>query len=396
MLVASAAGFGFGLSGLPFYTVGVFVLPLTKAFGWSTSQVQGGLTLLLLANVITLPIAAMLVERFGARTVALTSVVMFALGFMSFSTLDGQLWAFYLRCILLSVAGAGTLAVTWTRAIGAVFHRRRGFALGIALMGTGLTALAAPIATNALIQRLGWRWAYTIVGSAPLLIAGPLVWFLFWDETPKTPGGGQNKARFAGPILVRDPRFWLVGGPFFLIGMGVAGVLPNLVKLLAGHGYSPSAGASVASLVGLFVILGRLGGGYLLDRVWPPALAAIFFISAAAACLILRIEGLNFPLLLAAAAALGLAAGAELDMLPYLTIRYFGLNGLSGVLGAVSTFFYLGSALGPWSFAWIKEIAHGYAIPLAMDAAFFAAGAAGLLGLGFYGGASRQLSGPQA
>ena len=383
VLIASAAGFGLGLSGLPFYTAGVFVLPLTKSFGWSTSQVQGGLTFLLLSNIVTLPAAAALVQRFGARKVALASLVLFAFAFMSLGTIHGDLWIFDLHWIALSIAGAGTLAVTWTRAISAIFERRRGLALGFAMMGTGLTALIAPSAANTLIERFGWRAAYVLLGAGTLLIAAPLAWFFFWDRTPI--GEGAKKTTPSERIaLVLDPRFWLLGVPFLFIGAGVAGVLPNLVRLLVSDGYSPKAAAGVASFLGFFVILGRLGGGLLLDRVWPSALAAVFFLAAAAACVSLRAAGLGSLPLAAAAAALGLAAGMELDMLPYLTARYFGLVRLSSALGAVSGFFYLGSAVGPWSFACVKDLTGDYEIPLAIAAGLFASGAAGLVGLGIF------------
>ena len=59
VLLASAAGFGLGLSGLPFYTMGVFVELLSATFHWSLAEIQGGLTVMLLANVVTLPAAGM-------------------------------------------------------------------------------------------------------------------------------------------------------------------------------------------------------------------------------------------------------------------------------------------------------------------------------------------------
>ena len=106
VIVASAAGFGLGQSGMPFYTMGVFVDPLSKAFGWSASQIQGGLTLMLLANLAALPAAAWLCRRFGPRRVALGSVIGFALSFMSLGSLSGDLAGYYLRWVVMSAAGA--------------------------------------------------------------------------------------------------------------------------------------------------------------------------------------------------------------------------------------------------------------------------------------------------
>ena len=127
----------------------------------------------------------------------------------------------------------------------------------------------------------------------------------------------------------------------------MAGVIPNLVKLLRGHGLTALEASGAASLVGLFVVFGRAGCGVLLDRFWASAVAATFFVLAGFACLGLRAPHLEAPILWASAAAIGLAAGAEFDVLPYLASRYFAVEHVSMALGLLSMFFYVGAALGP-------------------------------------------------
>jgi MFS family permease len=390
VVVSSAAGFGLGMSGLPFYTTGVFVEPLSKAFGWSVASIQGGLTIMLLANMASLPAAAWLSQRFGPRRVALASVAAFGLSFMLLATTDRSLPGFYLRWILLSVAGAGTLPVVWARTISAWFERARGAALGLAMIGTGITGLIAPVLANLLIERLGWRGAYVALGALPLLVALPLVWVLFRHPVepaapaaPAAPAGERPPAQ-AGPPITADWRFWLIGCAFLLIGSAVAGVVPNLVKLLRMNGFSPSHAAEVASLVGLFVILGRVSCGALLDRFWASGVTAVFFILAGASCLLLRGGRLDPIAVSVAAAAVGLAVGAEFDAMPYLASRYFGVERVGVALGLLSVFFYFGAATGPWGFGRMVELCGGYDIPLIVAAGFFTAGGAALLLLGRY------------
>ena len=388
MLVASAAGFGLGMSGLPFYTTGVFVEPLSKALGWPVSTIQSGLTVMLLANMVTLPATALLVARFGPRRVALVSVAAFGLSFAALAFLDRGLPGFYLHWLLLSVTGAGTLPVVWASTISHRFAKARGAALGLAMLGTGITGLIAPVLTNLLIDRFGWRGAYLALGALPLVIAWPLVWSLFFDraEDPAAPDASARPSEpvLVGPMIAGNWRFWLIGAAFLLIGAGVAGVIPNLVKLLRTHGFSPTHAAETASLVGLFVIFGRAACGALLDRIWASAVAAGFFVLAGSACLLLRGPVVDPIAVGVAAASVGMAAGAEFDIMPYLASRYFGVERVSMALGLISIFFYLGGATGPWGFSRLVELTGGYDIPLLIAGAFFATGGAALMLLGRY------------
>lgn len=384
VLVASAAGFGLGMSGLPFYTTGIFLEPLSKAFGWSAPTIQGGLTLMLLANIVTVPAAAWLSERFGCRRVALASVVLFALSFMSLATLDGRVGGLYLHWLALSASGAGTLPVIWARTISGWFARARGAALGLAMMGTGITGLFAPLLANGLIAHLGWRGAYVALGALPLVVALPLVWLLFHEPPPPAAPPAPTEPALIGAMITSNWRFWLIGVAFLLIGAAVAGVIPNLVKLLRSHAFSPTHAAEVASLVGLFVICGRAACGALLDRIWASAVAAGFFILAGAACLMLRGAHLDPITVGVAAASIGLAAGAEFDIMPYLASRYFGVERVGPVLGLLAVFFYLGAALGPWGFSRLSELAGGYDAPLLVASAMFGVGGVALMLLGRY------------
>jgi MFS family permease len=381
VLIASAVGFGLGLSGLPFYTMSVFVEPLGATFHWSLAEIQGGLTIMLFSNVATLPAAAWLATQFGGRRVGLASVILFALSFMSLAGLNGSLADYYLHWVVMSAAGAGTLAVTWTQVISTWFVKARGTALGIAMMGTGVTAVLAPTVGNALIGVLGWRGAYLALGASPLLMALPLVWFLFKGRGEAARAPASIAPRAIGRVIVSNWRFWLIGAAFLLVGAAVAGMIPNLVKLLRSLGLTKEKAAGVASLVGLFVIFGRAGAGALLDRLWAPVVAAAFFGLASAGCVLLLAPHLAAPWLWSAAIAIGLAAGAEFDVLPYLASRYFGVERVGLALGWLSMFFYVGAAMGPWG---IADLTGSYDLPHLIAAAFFALGGCSLLTLGRY------------
>jgi MFS family permease len=385
VLLSSAVGFGLGTSGLPFYTAGIFVEPLSKAFGWSVPMVQGGLTTLMLANIFTLPTAAWLAERFGNRRVALGSVFLFGLSFMAMAAQTHSIALFYLHWLAISAAGAGTLPMIWARPISGWFAKARGAALGLAMMGTGVVGVISPLLANSLIEHFSWRGAYLIMGALPLILALPLVFALFHErENPEAPAGPPPDPALVGALVARNWRFWLIGAAFLLIGSAVACVIPNLVKLLRTHGFTPGHAAEIASVIGLFVIIGRAACGALLDRVWASAVAAGFFVMAGVGCLLLRGAHLDPIGVVVAAAAVGAAAGAEFDVMPYLASRYFGVERVGVALGLLGVFFYFGAALGPWGFSRLTELAGGYDTPLLIAGGMFATGGLALMLLGRY------------
>src|SRR5215475_14573996 len=82
-LLASAAGVGFGLTGLAFYCFGVFVVPLSEAFGWTRGEVTRGSSALIIGTAITAPIIGTVIDRYGARRVALVSMLLVAVGYFA-------------------------------------------------------------------------------------------------------------------------------------------------------------------------------------------------------------------------------------------------------------------------------------------------------------------------
>ena len=81
---------------------------------------------------------------------------------------------------------------------------------------------------------------------------------------------------------------------------------------------------------------------------------------------------------------IGLVAGAEFDLLPFLVGRYFPLGAFSGALGAISAVFYVGAAMGAPLLGRVYDLSGGSGPGLAGAAALFVMGAVGLLRLGRY------------
>jgi MFS family permease len=380
LLGACTIGFGLSLSGIPFYTLGVFVDPLHAAFGWSVGQVQIGLTISYLTTMAILPAVGWLADRIGVRVVALVSLTGLGLAFMALGLQRGQLWAFWLNWFFISLFGTGTLAITWTRPLTHAFKAGRGLALGLSLLGTGVIGIFGPPAARALIDAVGWHWAYVCLGAAPILIAVPTTLLFFRDPAPT----GADHRPQGLPAPLRDPRLWLLGFAFLLIAGGVSGTITNLIKAVTSEGVSRADAVAAASLVGLFVVIGRVGCGALIDRFWAPGMAAIFVMGPATACALLASGPARPGVAAISAALIGLTAGAEFDLLPFLIGRFLPLERYTGSLAAGSACFYLGAAAGGPLLAWFYDHLGSYRLGLWGASGLFAIAAVALLCLGPY------------
>lgn len=396
VVFASAIGIGLGMSPLPFYTIGVFADPLSQEFGWGRGQIFSAMIPFTIAAVLVSPLVGFLTDRYGPRRVVLVSIALFSLAMMSFSLLNGSFGHYLTIWTLLAICGAGTLPIAWTKAVNNWFLKSRGLALGLSLLGTGLFGLLAKHWAFFLIEAVGWKLAYVGVGALPLCIAWPIAFILFRDTTdPKAVGRAarrdqstpNHKGQLAGMSLLqalKDWRLWLLAYSFIPISFAVGGPIPNLETLLGGKGFSAQDAVTLAGLIGVAVIIGRVAGGFLLDYFWAPAIAAIFLSLPAIATLMLAQPELSYLSAAIAILILGAAAGVEYDLMAYLVSRYFGMFNYGRIYGFLYGFFALGAGIAPGIFGASFDATGDYNTMLMIASGLFLAGALPLLLLGKY------------
>lgn len=385
VVLSAFLGIGLGLSPLPFYTAGVFAPHLAAEFGWKIGDILTYLLITTLMVVWAGPLAGLVAVRWGVRRVALGSTALFGLAFMLPALSTGSLALFYASWALIAVAGAGTLPITWTRAVNHRFDTRKGLALGLSLMGTGLFGILCKPYLAWAIDAFGWRGGYVALGLLPLLIALPVGFFLFRDNDAPDPAG--EPAAVAGLTLaetLRDWRFWLIAGAILPISFALAGPVPNLENILKQSGMKPARMLELTPLVGVTALLGRLVGGWLLDRFWAPAVGFVILGLPALSCWILAGDALSFQMAAAAILLIGFALGVEYDLIAYLVARYFGLRSYAAIYGILYVCFAIGSGTAPLVFGRDFDAHGNYHLALMLSSVVLVAAAAALLTLGRY------------
>jgi len=387
LIFASFIGMMAGLTALPFYSYGVFAIPLETEFGWTRAQAQSGLIFQTIGVLAVLPVLGWACDKYGVRKIALWSMALFAVAFGMMSQLRGSLWQFYLTALVFGVVGAGTLPITWTRAINGAFDKNRGLALGAALMGTGATGYITPKLANWGIETYDWQTAFLILASLPALIGLPIVFLFFRESDRETSSQGQASAKIHGVTLavaLKDYRFWLIAIGFMVISFGIGGSIQNLFPYFVGEGFGPGQAAGFLSVIGISVIIGRISTGFFLDRFWGPAVAAILMALPAISCFLLASGSPTTQAAYIATVLIGFAAGAEFDIIAYLASRYFGLRHYSKIYSLLYAAFAIGAAIAPGLFGLAFDTFGDYQTVFLISAGLFLLGSALLLFLGRY------------
>ncbi len=211
VLSAAAVGVGLGLSPLPFYTIGVFIPPILAEFGpmgWSPGDILNALAIYTFGAFFASPVIGILAQKFGARRVAILSIITFSFAMMALALNTGSKPLYIALWLLLAFAGAGTLPITFTRPVANWFDHNRGIALGIALIATGVFGALAKFFAQYIVSNpdwhfvggSGWRSAYVLLGLLPLTIALPLS-VLSLRDVEDTPSSEASLVRLKLPIL---------------------------------------------------------------------------------------------------------------------------------------------------------------------------------------------------
>ena len=377
VVVAAAVGVGAGVTGAMVYSLSILINPLTDAFGWSRAEVSGAKTFLTLGFVVTAPFVGYIADRFGVRKIAMVSLVGLALAMFGMTQQNGSIAVFYASIFALSLAGCCTTPLVWTRGVATWFEKKRGLALGLTLTGTGVAGFMVPVFVGGLIDSYGWQAGYVAMGVAALVAIIP-AYFLFFEngrankktakiqaETQATaPPSPALQAGFTVPEALRSLRFWQFAFAFTLIGGMISSLMVHLVPLLTDSGMARSLAVRIAGLMGIAVILGRVTTGFLVDRFHPPYVAAFFLAMPVIGCILLGGEAPALAFTVAAAVFIGLAAGSEVDLVPYLTARYFGLKAYGKLYGSVFVFFYAGVGIVPPIFGYVFDVNGNYDLAL--------------------------------
>lgn len=387
-LLVLAATVGVALGSIQVYVTGVFIQPLEQEFGWSRGDISAALLAPSILGVLFAPLFGILVDKVGARRVAIPGAIMLCAATAALSLAGPSIYSWWALWTVLGFTTLFLKPTIWSTAISAHFVAARGLALAIMLSGAGIAQAILPTVTRILIDSIGWRGAYVALGGGAALIVVPALWFFFHDVRFV---GDRRKQTMAEDVIGYSPRegfrtrqFWQLLVTAFSTVMVIVGFGFHLVPMLSGIGLTRAQATSVASLAGIFSVVGRLSVGALLDRFPGPPIGAVSVgLPIIAAALLLMFPG-SLPAATMAIIVLGLCIGGEYDAIIYLATRYFGMRSFGTLFGVISAALLAGVGVGPWIAGKIYDVTGSYDLFLQIVIPFAALSSLMLATLGKY------------
>jgi sugar phosphate permease len=354
---------GLALYGLPFYYDF-----MVRDFGWTRAQVTSGNAY---SKLIVGPLfgffAGWIVDRFGPRRLMIAGILMAGIALIGLGTITSLagFYFFYLFNALGNVCGGPlpnqVLLSRW-------FTAARGKAMGFAYLGIGLGGAIVPLLSVWLVRMFGWRGALMVLGALIIVVALPMA--LFVKESP-------DDARSAGaastPVIAASARGVRVGDvfrapAFYLLLVGsmcsiaaVGGTNQHLKLFLSlDHGYTQGDAAKIASLVLATSLVGRLGAGWLADRIPKKYVMLLIYLLVTSAIPLLFLAKTK-AMLYAFALVFGLGLGGEYMVIPLVAAELFGVAVLGRAMGVVLTADGVAEAVAPMVVGRLRDASGSYA-----------------------------------
>ncbi len=369
---ASLIGMIVGPGTAVIFVTNVFLLPVTAELGWSRGLFSSGLLASAVASPLMTPMFGRLMDQYGIHKIALPASVIYGLALASFSLLNaGNVWQIYIMFFCASGFGACVGPIVYSKAITAWFDKERGLALGIATCGVGLGTFVIPAMAQFFIAEFGWRTGYVAVGITTWALSFFMILF-FVREPPgyfermraardnAVAGGPQPLGISVRAAITGTRQFPLLFIIFLIEGTANNGILSgHFVPMLLDRGYTAPQAIGLLGSSGIAAMVARVFVGFCLDYVSGPIFCCIvMFLPVVGVSLLASHAGVPAPFF--AAICIGLAIGAEVDMLGFFVSRYFGRRSFGALYGLIFGAFTIGIGVGPAILGFGFDYFHSY------------------------------------
>lgn len=353
--MVAISGFIMVITAVPvFQATAVWAVALESQFGWSRTQLGLALSFTRIEGSLTGPIAGYLVDRMGTRFMVFTGLMILTAGFFLFSRVE-NLWMFYLAYFIMSVGQGQAGWLTVMTLLNHWFVRRRGLAMGLAMMGMGAGALVLVPLIAWLIDpdadRLGWRHTAEIL--AVIALASAMILPKLVRNKPEDIGSypdgerpvaaaaaaagevaGQPKEELELTIgqALRTQAFWCISFGHGFGSMAVLAIMSHLGLLLQDVGYGVQTTAWVITVQTSVAIVFQFLGGWIGDRI-PKNVALFIFTGIQGIGVVFLTLGSNLVYFYLFAVMFGIGFGGRTPLTTAIRGDYFGRASFGKILG---------------------------------------------------------------
>lgn len=383
LIVASMFAAGMASAGPTLWALSVFALHMIEDLEWGRSTFFGALTARQLLMGAFAPIFGRLADTerwpkplmvFGGTT--------FALSLLLLSQVENRLQFFLVFSLLGGIGQASGGGILRQAIVAKWFVRRRGRAIAVGSMGTGMAAVIYPLFAFFLIEAFGWRSAWLWMGLSSFLLLVPLallmrrqpedIGLLPDGETPEEAEARRARAE-AGDVRAREEHsftlaevrrsrtLWLIVIATMLTAPSMQGMTSSWVPYFRDIGLTEATAVTALTVYGVFSVLSRIVWGTLADRfhvrnviMANGALIALTILFLINALWVASASGIDSRyIVMVFAGFLGIIFGGFIGLNPLLWPNYFGRRYIGTIRGTFMPFVTVSAALGP---LWINLI----------------------------------------
>jgi OFA family oxalate/formate antiporter-like MFS transporter len=359
------------------YAWSVFKIPLSKAFGWSGTDVTWAFSLAILVLGFAAFIGGLWMRRVGPRIVGVTAGVCYGAGVALSGLSGGNIWILWLSYGLLGGLGLGLGYIVPLATLVKWFPDRRGFITGLAVAGFGGGALiTAPVAQKLIVSFgplttlaiLGICYLIMVVLGASIMRNPPEGW---------RPAGWEPSAKQQEQLAAREHtlkealstwQWYALWATLFLnviAGISIISQASPMAQEISGVNAQIAAG-----MVGLISIangIGRLAWAWLSDAIGRRNVFLIMFLLQGILFLILPSQR-EFTALASICFVIISCYGGGFGTMPAFAADFFGTKWVGSIYGLMLTAWGFGGVFGPLLVANIRQATGKYDLALVIIA----------------------------
>jgi len=365
------------------YAFGEFAAPLREHFGWSQTALNLSLSLAVVSGLVA-PLLGRALDRWGARPVAVISLLLVAAGFL-LRPLISSLWHWYLFSALVYAGFPGATSLASGKLVALWFPAKRGRVMGAVTSGNNVGGLTMPALAAAMIAAGGWQWGYVAFGGLIGLLAIVALFVIREDQDQvdremHATGRGATAAAARGLAgsgmslaeAVRSRRFWLVLAGLFGATFTYQGVLTQLRQHFGEHGFPPTLATTGLAVIAAMGIGAKIVYGRASER-WTARRACIVSVALQTVGLVVMALAESVPVMWAGIVVFGMGFGGLGALLLLVVQEAFGMKAFGSIMGMVQMVMIGSLAGGPALAGWLHDRSGSFTSTFLIIAVLFVA-----------------------
>jgi len=374
IVILSCIGMVYGGATI-WYGFTAYFTPFVKEFAWSYAAISLAASIRGAETGLMDVVVGFLFDRFSARIIILGGAILIGCGWLILSAVN-SLATFYVAFFVICTGATGISSVIFVSLVSRWFNRRLGLAIGLVSAGAGAGGLAVPGIVY-LLDNIGFRNAFVIFGIVALVIGVVTSYFIRnWPkDIGSVPDGiiyDPDEPRPEGRLtVVTTPSehnfkeavakfpFWIITyistSTIFTLMLVSTHIMPYLEHL----GYVRQTAGLMAMLIPVISICGRLGTGWISDRISHRAVL-IGAILGELVGIILLTSAYQLSILIPSLILFSVSFGGILVLRVMILRRYFGSSRIGSFIGLCMGISSFGGIAGPLFGGWIFDMRGEY------------------------------------